>query len=112
MPDETIHSLHVELTKLTGEVALLRGAVEAGDKQNQQLVELLKPRMDAQDKGMERLEGLFRHHESTEHAPHDNTLGTRVGRIENKLAFYAGSLAVLGLASPIAAALLTKQLGG
>lgn len=111
MPDE-IQEVRIELTRLVGVVDSLRVAVEAGDKQSEQLVALLKPRLDAQDKNMQDLKEVFRHHETTEHAPHDSTLGVRVGKLENHAARLGGALAVLGIGSPVVAALLTKWLAG
>jgi hypothetical protein len=111
MPEELIE-VRLEITRLVGEVQNIRTIVEAGDKQSEQLVELLKPRLNAQDKSIERLEGQFLHHKSEEHAPHDSTLGARVGKLENSAAWLKGALAVLGIASPVATALLTKQFGG
>ena len=47
-----------------------------------------------------------------EPAPHDESVGTRIGKLENANAYMKGALAVLALFSPVVAALLTKYLGG
>lgn len=129
--------IRLALVKLTSEVSNLVQRMDAmeknRDKDTQQLLVLLQPRLEAIDKNQERqaeeTKGLGARVDRDlaliearltktvsehllENAPHDTTVGSRLGRLENALSMQRGALAVLGLFSPLVAALLTKYLGG
>lgn len=121
------------VTELRSLVTRVEQMEKGRDKDVQQITALLTPRLEALDKNQElqreetrglgirmdkdlslvetRLLSKFEAH-LRENAPHDTTVGTRLGKLENAMSYTKGALAVFGLFSPVVAALLTKFLGG
>lgn len=106
-----ISDVLVAQAKIVGAIELLASKVEAGDKQSEQLVALLRPRLDALDREVARnektaadnlvtLQAEIMSHKH-EDAPHDRSIGVRLGKIENSLSEMRGSMKTLAFLSPV-----------
>ena len=134
-PEDGLHQLALVVTELSTKFTGLTESVQSmktnSERDSKQLFELLTYRLNAMDKISDRheseLSGLGARFDiglneldaeltlcvtehSHESAPHDASIGRRLGVLENALSYQKGAIRVLAVFSPIVAALLTAGL--
>ena len=134
---ESLHQVELVVTRRSEQVAGLTGTFvgmkAASAKDFEQFFALFQSRFEAMDRSSERHEAALAglgtrvdtrfaaterdyqieiESHAHEDAPHDSSLGKRLGKVENRMAFYAGVFGVLVFVLPIAASVLTAVFGG